>query len=122
MNMPTFNADAALISTAGIYRSKVRFRSIGVGKFLPMQKYMTSSVSRERDRLSQATPEQCVDILYVPECRQTGPFTECCTNRHEVRCTECTSPTECCTKSEQFSCTECHSTVSGFPIDGVFRS
>jgi hypothetical protein len=36
-------------------------------------------------------PQGCIDILYVPECRSAGPFRECCTSRHEVRCTECHS-------------------------------
>lgn len=39
--------------------------------------------------LGPLPPEGCIDILYVPECYSPNPLTECCTTRHEVRCTEC---------------------------------
>jgi len=39
--------------------------------------------------LGPLPPEGCIHIHYVPECYSPNLFTECCTTRHEVRCTEC---------------------------------
>jgi hypothetical protein len=129
MNMPGFDAESSLGSTKGIYRSHVVFGGSGTGEILPMQEFVASS-TLSRNLLvppgstgkSQSTPslppETCIDILYVPVCHQINHFTECCTRSHEVRCPVGSS----CTKGEVFSCTECHSTISGFPTDGVLQS
>lgn len=53
------------------------------------------SISRSsvlaQQKIAAAPPSGCIDILYLPECHRVGFFHECCTTRHEVRCTECHS-------------------------------
>jgi hypothetical protein len=88
MNMPGFDAESSLGSTKGIYRSHAVFGGSGTGEILPMQEFVASS-TLSRDLLvpppgsagkSQSTPslppETCIDILYVPVCRQINRFTE----------------------------------------------
>jgi len=64
--------------------------------------------------------QECIDISYVPVCTQRGPFRECCTRKHEIKCRIC--PT-CDWYTKELSIgTECHSTVSAPPTGGVSRS
>jgi hypothetical protein len=132
MTIPKFNRESSLGPAIGIYRRQAVLRRLGTAGLLPTARFPSFSPLRQnqvvqsvgsigRGSLSQAPAENCLSIHYIPECHQTGPFTECCTTRVEIRCTECISPTECCTSSEQFSCTECHSTVEASPTDGVFQ-
>ena len=115
MNMPGFDAEKSLGPTMGIYCGKADFGRSGADNISLAQEFVDSSTLSQnlgfplvggigRDRLSRSLPpEGCVSIHYVPECSSPNPFTECCTTRSEIRCTEC------------------HSTLSNFPINGVFK-
>jgi hypothetical protein len=112
MNMPGFDSESSLGPTVGIYRGKAVRGKSGAGEGLLMQDFLASSTlsrnllfpqvggMRGRHVSGLLPPKGCIDIHYVPECYSPNPLTECCTNRHEVRCTEC------------------HSTVSP-PINGI---
>ena len=131
MNLPGFGAVFSLAPTIGLYQASDIFSGSGFGAVSPMQGLSAGRVQRAglseslssmptATHGSQSVPsENCVDILYAPVCTSPNPLTECCTHKHEVRCPVLGSPN--CTTSQVVSCTECHSSVVGFPTDGVFE-
>lgn len=134
MNLPGFNAESSVAPTLGRYQATVLFQGSGVPQILPTQGMSAGPIRRRASLRSSASSmlaatggsrslesPNCIDILYTPVCHSPNPLTECCTHRHELRCTECSSPTDCCTNSQQFSCSECHSTISAFPDGGVLE-
>jgi hypothetical protein len=110
--LPGFTAEAALDKTALHYAGMVISAS-ALNQVLPQ---ILSALGSSTPSLPPGT---CVDIHYIPVCRQVNPFTECCKRSYELQCPVPGSPN--CTTSRVVSCTECHSTVLGFPTNGVFK-
>jgi hypothetical protein len=111
--LPGFTAEASLDKTALHYAGMV-ISAVAFNQVVPQ---ILSALGTSTPSLS---PGACVDILYAPVCRQVNPFTECCKRSHELKCPVPGSPN--CTTSRVDSCTECHSTVSGFPTNGVVKA
>jgi|SRR5213594_2647651 len=111
-NLPGFTAEASLDKTALHYAGMV-ISAAALNQVVPHTLLALGSST------PSLPPGTCVDILYIPVCRQVNPFTECCKRSHELKCPVPGFPN--CTTSRVDSCTECHSTVSGFPTNGVFK-